>query len=329
MSEQDIESLAQDRLLSNIAVMGRVIATEFARETGMVRVRIGPDDEKSAEYDMPWIRKRGGNDWEWWAPEKDEQVLIISPDGDLDRAMIIGSLPYKNFADSLTPDTEGKRRVLPEGESAPPTPEKKKDESSAHVIQYNDKTTTSYDKELHILHATFLEDKTIDLKVDAKKDEEKAELKFKKKSTEKISITVDALDKKENINLKLKEDIAIDLKRDEDKKEASIDIKVKEITVNINGKDEEEKVTIDTKGESILEMDGKGNIKVTAKDITMTLADDGSVTVDCKKLTFTSEKDVEVKSTGANVTVKSEGGDVNVEADTNVVVKGKAIKLNC
>jgi phage baseplate assembly protein gpV len=312
MSEQDVENLAQDRLLSNIAILGRVIATEYALETGMVRVRIGPEDEKSAEYDMPWIRRRGGKDWEWWAPEKDEQVLIISPDGDLDRALIVGSLPYKDFKDSMTPSEKLKRWVLPEGGKEPAPTDEKKDESTAHVVQYNDKTTTLYDKELHIFHATFLEKKTIDLKVDAKKDEEKAELKFKKGDTEKIGITIDALDKKENVNLKLKEDINIDAKRDEDKKEASIDIKVKKVTAKIDGKDGEEKINIDVNAKTKMLMDAKkesieiestGELTIKAKGITLTLDKQGGVTLDCKKLT--------VKSSG------------------EVSVKGSAIKLNC
>ncbi len=124
--------------MSNIAVMGKVTETDYKTGVGKVKVRIGPD--ATSEYTMDWLRRRGGNDWEWWAPEVGEQVLIISPDGDLDRAVIVGCLPYEAKPESLTDAALGKRWVKAE----------EKKEKSAHMIQYDDKTTFSYDKEKHV-----------------------------------------------------------------------------------------------------------------------------------------------------------------------------------
>ncbi len=256
--------------------MGKVTATDYKQKTGLVRVKIADKKNDGDEYYLPWIRQRAGKDYVWWAPEVGEQVLIICPDSNLDRAIIVGALPYSGLEDSVTPPKKGKRWVLEEGEEEPSDDEKNKDETSGYYVHYEDDTSISYDKKLHIFQTTFLKDKTIDLKVDATKD-------------------------KENANIKIKEDIDVKLNAEKDKE--AISIKAKEVSVQIDAASGKEELSIDVNGETKLQMDGKGNITVNAKGSTVKMKNDGSVTLDCSKLT--------VKASGA------------------IALNGSSIELNC
>lgn len=274
MPDQTEQNVIQAHRLNSIAVMGTVVSTDYTDDPGKVTVKIGPTDENESKITIPYLRRRGGNDWEWWAPEKDEQVLIVAPGGNLQRAVIVGSLPYTGKPDSLTPSEKGKRWVKEEAGDGG-----KKLHSTGHVVFYQDKTTYMYDKELHIFQASFLEGETIDLKIDATEDKEK------------------------------------------------IDLKAKEITLNIDATKDAEKVTLNLKDKTKLEMDANaetitidstGKVIVKAKDITLTLSNDGGVTLNCKTLTLESEGEVAVKGT-----------PINVESDGEVNVTGGTINLNC
>ena len=272
MPDQTDQNVIQAHRLNSIAVMGTVVATDYEDNPGKVTVKIGPTDESASKITVPFLHRRGGNDWEWWAPEKDEQVLIVAPGGNLQRAVIVGSLPYKAKADFLTPSEKGKRWVKEEaGEGG------KKLHSTGHVVHYQDKTTYSYDKELHIFQATFLEGKTIDLKIDATKDKEKIDLK-----TKEIKLNIDAAKDAEKVTLDVK-----------DKTKLVMDAK-------------EETITIDS----------KGKLDIKAKDITLTLNKDGSVALKCKKLTVESSGEIAVTGTPVNVNssgnVNVKGGTINL-----------------
>lgn len=267
MPDQTEQDVIQAHRINSIALMGTVTGTDYTEDPGKVTVKIGPADENESKITIPFLRRRGGNDWEWWAPEKDEQVLIVAPGGNLQRAVIVGSLPYTGKLDSLTPSEKGKRWVKEEAGEAG-----KKLHSTGHVVHYQDKTTYSYDKELHIFQATFLEGKTIDLKIDATKD-------------------------KENAQFKIKEDI--DIKADVTDDKPKIDITVKDIKLNIDSTSGSEKITVDVKsGKTKLEMDGQGTINITAGGgITMELKDKGNVTLNCKELSVVPSK-LTVNSSG-------------------------------
>lgn len=77
---------------------------------------------------MPWTTTRAGFDGEWWAPEVDEQVLVIAPSGNLTQGIIVGSLyrgplTFDAAKDGITPrdpipgDTETHRRIYKDGSS--------------------------------------------------------------------------------------------------------------------------------------------------------------------------------------------------------------------
>lgn len=256
MPEQTEENVIQAHRINSIAVMGTVVSTNYTVEPGKVTVAIGPVGAKDSQITIPFLRRRGGNDWEWWAPEKDEQVLIIAPGGNLQRAVIVGCLPYKAKKDSLAEVKKGIRWVKEESGSGG-----EKIQSSGHVVQYQDKTTYSYDKELHIFRATFLQGKTIDLKIDATEDKEKVNIK-----AQKVKVDIDAT-------------------KDAEK-----------VTVDVNDKT---KLVMDAKQETIT-IESKGKIMVKAKDITLELMKSGKVGLSCKGLSIDA-KDGEVAIKGSAI----------------------------
>lgn len=75
---------------------------------------------------LPWFSRRAGNDREWWAPEKGEQVLLISPDGEMSQGLILPGL-YQN---------------------AHPAPSQSQD---VFYREFSDGATIEYDRAAHVL----------------------------------------------------------------------------------------------------------------------------------------------------------------------------------
>ena len=316
MERNQTDIVDQERLISNIVLLGRVVSTDYKTDLGRVCVQIGPEKEKDSMFFLPWLRRRGGLDWEWWAPEVDEQVVILSPDGDLNRAVIVGSLPYSKLKESIIPDSQ--RRSLEEGEKPPSDSEKKKKELSSHVMRYGDKTEISYDKKKHLYQASFTENKTVKFTVDALKDKEKISVAIKESvktdldatpdkesisiNVKEIGVKLSAEPSKEFVDLKIKNSVLCNLSAEDGKE--SVEIKVKDVKAKIDASSGSEKVSVDVMGKSILELDGKGNIKITnSGGIELKFDASGNVSLKCNKL--------EVKSSGT------------------VDIKGAMINLNC
>ncbi len=268
MPKKTEENVIQAHQLNSLAVMGTVVSTHYKAGPGKVTVAIGHAKAKESEITIPFLHRRGGNDWEWWAPEVGEQVLVIAPGGNLKRGVVVGCLPYKKLADSITPNEGGKRWVKEAVKGG------RRAQDSAHVVHYHDKTTVAYDKELHIFRATFLEEKTIDLKIDATEDKEKVNLKAKE-----ITLDIDATKDAEKVTLDLK-----------------------------SGKT---KVEFDAKKE-LITIESKGKIMVKAKDITLELMKSGKVGLSCKGLSVDSKGDVKLRASEGNVEVKAPSGNVTV-----------------
>ncbi len=94
---------------------------------------------------MPWIVSRAGVDTEWWQPQPNEQVLVLSPSGNPVQGIIIGSL-YKNRA--LNFDDKGKAKdKIPVAKN-----------SHIHARIYQDGSRIEYDNKKHKLNFT-LKDK--------------------------------------------------------------------------------------------------------------------------------------------------------------------------
>ena len=84
------------RRLANIIRLGQIFAINY--EIAKARVKIG-----QLETDwLPWITSNSGNNKSWNPPEIDEQVIVLSPCGELNQAVILPSL-YRGLA----PETSG------------------------------------------------------------------------------------------------------------------------------------------------------------------------------------------------------------------------------
>ena len=90
--EQDGYALSDlAKRLSNIIRIGTIF--EINVQIAKARVKIG---ELETDF-LPWANANSGNNNSWNPPEIDEQVIILSPSGDLSQAVILPSL-YKNNA---------------------------------------------------------------------------------------------------------------------------------------------------------------------------------------------------------------------------------------
>lgn len=87
------------RRLANIIRIGTIFEIDF--ETAKARVKIG-----DLETDwIPWINSNSGSTNSWNPPEIDEQVIALSPSGELNQAIILQSL-YKNNASENSPNIQ-------------------------------------------------------------------------------------------------------------------------------------------------------------------------------------------------------------------------------
>ena len=90
--EQDGYTLSDfAKRLSNIIRIGTIF--EINVQIAKARVKIG---ELETDF-LPWANSNSGSNNIWNPPEIDEQVVILSPSGDLSQAIILPSL-YKNNA---------------------------------------------------------------------------------------------------------------------------------------------------------------------------------------------------------------------------------------
>jgi phage baseplate assembly protein V len=77
------------RRLANIIRIGQIFTIDY--NLAKARVRIG-----GLETDfLPWINSNSGANNSWNPPEIDEQVMILSPSGELNQGVILPSL-YRN-----------------------------------------------------------------------------------------------------------------------------------------------------------------------------------------------------------------------------------------
>ena len=85
------------RRLANIIRLGQIFAVDY--EAAKARVRIG-----NLETDwLPWITTNSGTTKNWNPPEIDEQVIILSPCGELNQGVILPSL-YHGLAPETSSD---------------------------------------------------------------------------------------------------------------------------------------------------------------------------------------------------------------------------------
>lgn len=79
------------RRLANIIRIGQIFEIDYEAAKG--RVKIG---DLETDF-LPWITSNSGGNKNWNPPEVDEQVIILSPSGELNQGVILPSL-YRNNA---------------------------------------------------------------------------------------------------------------------------------------------------------------------------------------------------------------------------------------
>lgn len=89
MSQARIGDL--ERRLCNIVHPGTI--DEVDHKKARVRVKIG----KNQTAWIPWMTGRAGGDRTWSAPEKGEQVLVLSPSGDLQQGYVLPAIYRKDY----------------------------------------------------------------------------------------------------------------------------------------------------------------------------------------------------------------------------------------
>ena len=88
MSERNLHHDMTDaeRRLHNVAMLGQVLAIDTT--TARVRVQAGPITSGW----LPFVTLRAGHDRSWHPPEPGEQVLLVAPGGELNQAVVVGSI---------------------------------------------------------------------------------------------------------------------------------------------------------------------------------------------------------------------------------------------
>ena len=87
------------RRLANIIRIGTIFEIDF--EEAKARVKIG---DLETDF-LPWVNSNSGANNSWNPPEMDEQVIILSPSGELNQGVILPSL-YKNNASDELPNIQ-------------------------------------------------------------------------------------------------------------------------------------------------------------------------------------------------------------------------------
>ncbi|WP_096641463.1 MULTISPECIES: phage baseplate assembly protein V [unclassified Wolbachia] len=120
MLESNFAISELQRKLANIVRIGLVKEVDY--EKAKVRVKIG---DIVTDY-LPWTTSKAGKDRDWSPPDIDEQVLVLSPLGELSLGIVLPGIYQEKY----------------------PAPENKKEINS---IKFQDGTKFTYDKGKHHL----------------------------------------------------------------------------------------------------------------------------------------------------------------------------------
>ena len=97
-----------ERRISNVALMGQVVALDTAR--ARVRVQAGPITTGW----LPFATVRAGQDRTWHPPEPGEQVLLVAPGGDLNQGVVVGSI-YRSTHPAPADSADVSRTLFKDG----------------------------------------------------------------------------------------------------------------------------------------------------------------------------------------------------------------------
>jgi phage baseplate assembly protein V len=111
-----------ERRINNILRVGNIVEVDY--DNALCRVEIG--NIKTAW--LKWFTDRASNDRSWWAPEVGEQVMVLSPSGEMAQGSVLPAI-YQD---------------------AHPAPA---DRETVHRTEYADGSTVEYDRDAHRLLA--------------------------------------------------------------------------------------------------------------------------------------------------------------------------------
>ncbi|MBU2706478.1 phage baseplate assembly protein V [Zooshikella marina] len=121
-----------ERKLANTVIIGVISDVDY--EDALVRIVSG--DFISSW--VPWLTTRAHHDREYWAPEVGEQVIMFSPDGELEQGVILPALYQSKF-------------------------NKLANHPDIHIKQYKDNTTFVYDRKNSELKINIAENGTTEI----------------------------------------------------------------------------------------------------------------------------------------------------------------------
>lgn len=110
------------RLILNLIRVGTI--ADIDHDAQRVRVRVG----KNTTDWRPWATSRAGDAKTWWPPSKGEQVILLSPEGNFDHAVILPAVYSDQFAPPST-------------------------NPAHHTTRYPDGAIVQYDSAAHALNA--------------------------------------------------------------------------------------------------------------------------------------------------------------------------------
>lgn len=106
--EEGFDLIELARRLANVVRAGTVASVDA--DNYRLRVRYDTDDDGNPilTAPIPWLVVRAGDDRTWWAPEEGEQVVLLSPSGEITEAFALPAL----YSDARTPpSTDTDKRV--------------------------------------------------------------------------------------------------------------------------------------------------------------------------------------------------------------------------
>lgn len=110
MSEESLDYRLREveRKLETMIRLG--VISECNPEAARARVDVG--DFITAP--LPWFTRRAGGDADWWAPEADEQVMVLSPSGDLAEGVILPAV-YRDVRPEPAGSADIRKEVYGDG----------------------------------------------------------------------------------------------------------------------------------------------------------------------------------------------------------------------
>ena len=123
---QEFRLVELARRLANVVRPGVIAEADYA--ASRVRVKYGEGLEEALTEWLPWVTTRAGGDRTWHAPEVGEQVLLLSPSGDLAQAVALPGI-YQDSRSAPAADVD------------------------KHLTHYSDGAEIEYDRAAHKLKA--------------------------------------------------------------------------------------------------------------------------------------------------------------------------------